>query len=114
MEGGTGGTRLPSHCRHRTRTAVLPVVTSSHRYILSVPLYATKAKRNGSTVACGRRNTASNNACMYIITIVSYSRLVLHNVFHNTQNTGVEGGETAIKLARRWGYDVKGVQEVNH
>mmetsp|Transcript_15087 Transcript_15087/g.44472 ORF Transcript_15087/g.44472 Transcript_15087/m.44472 type:complete len:394 (-) Transcript_15087:534-1715(-) len=24
-------------------------------------------------------------------------------------NTGVEGGETAIKLARRWGYDVKGV-----
>jgi ornithine--oxo-acid transaminase len=26
-------------------------------------------------------------------------------------NTGVEGGETAIKLARRWGYDVKGVQK---
>jgi acetylornithine/succinyldiaminopimelate/putrescine aminotransferase len=24
-------------------------------------------------------------------------------------NTGVEAGETAIKLARRWGYDVKGV-----
>ncbi|KAL3151801.1 hypothetical protein ABBQ38_012770 [Trebouxia sp. C0009 RCD-2024] len=24
-------------------------------------------------------------------------------------NTGVEGGETACKLARRWGYDVKGV-----
>lgn len=26
-------------------------------------------------------------------------------------NTGVEGGETALKLARRWAYDVKGVQE---
>jgi len=26
-------------------------------------------------------------------------------------NTGVEGGETAVKLARRWGYDVKGVPE---
>lgn len=26
-------------------------------------------------------------------------------------NTGVEGGETAIKLARRWGYDVKGVKK---
>jgi len=25
-------------------------------------------------------------------------------------NTGVEGGETAIKLARRWAYDVKGVE----
>ncbi len=26
-------------------------------------------------------------------------------------NTGVEGGETAIKLARRWGYAVKGISE---
>lgn len=26
-------------------------------------------------------------------------------------NTGVEGGETAIKLARRWAYDVKGVPD---
>jgi len=25
-------------------------------------------------------------------------------------NTGVEGGETAVKLARRWGYDVKGIE----
>ncbi len=28
-------------------------------------------------------------------------------------NTGVEGGETAIKLARRWGYQVKGIPENN-
>ncbi len=26
-------------------------------------------------------------------------------------NTGVEGGETAIKLARRWGYNVKGIAD---
>ncbi len=26
-------------------------------------------------------------------------------------NTGVEGGETAVKLARRWGYNVKGIPE---
>jgi ornithine--oxo-acid transaminase len=26
-------------------------------------------------------------------------------------NTGVEGGETAIKLARRWGYRVKGIED---
>jgi ornithine--oxo-acid transaminase len=25
-------------------------------------------------------------------------------------NTGVEGGETAIKLARRWGYEIKGIE----
>ena len=28
-------------------------------------------------------------------------------------NTGVEGGETAVKLARRWGYDVKGISDGN-
>ena len=28
-------------------------------------------------------------------------------------NTGVEGGETAIKLARRWGYTVKGIEANN-
>ena len=26
-------------------------------------------------------------------------------------NTGVEGGETALKLARRWAYEIKGVEE---
>jgi ornithine--oxo-acid transaminase len=26
-------------------------------------------------------------------------------------NTGVEGGETAIKLARKWAYEVKGIQD---
>ena len=26
-------------------------------------------------------------------------------------NTGVEGGETAVKLCRRWGYDVKGIPD---
>ena len=26
-------------------------------------------------------------------------------------NTGVEAGETAVKLARRWGYDVKGIKD---
>jgi len=26
-------------------------------------------------------------------------------------NTGVEGGETAVKLARKWGYNVKGIPE---
>ena len=26
-------------------------------------------------------------------------------------NTGVEGGESAVKLARKWGYNVKGVAE---
>ncbi|RYZ98640.1 MAG: ornithine--oxo-acid transaminase, partial [Proteobacteria bacterium] len=28
-----------------------------------------------------------------------------------TMNTGVEGGETAVKLARRWGYDKKKIPE---
>ncbi|CAM9765622.1 unnamed protein product, partial [Choristocarpus tenellus] len=40
----------------------------------------------------------------YITDYFGYERVL-------PMNTGVEGGETAIKLARRWGYDVKGVEE---
>jgi ornithine--oxo-acid transaminase len=38
----------------------------------------------------------------YITTLFGYDKVL-------PMNTGVEGGETAVKLARRWGYDVKGV-----
>eukprot|EP01083_Nonionella_stella_P110938 325021_1 len=38
----------------------------------------------------------------YITDFFGYDRVL-------PMNTGVEGGETAIKLARRWGYDVKGI-----
>ncbi|EFN56647.1 hypothetical protein CHLNCDRAFT_57535 [Chlorella variabilis] len=38
----------------------------------------------------------------YITRLLGYDKVL-------PMNTGVEGGETAVKLARRWGYDVKGV-----
>jgi len=38
----------------------------------------------------------------YITNLLGYDKIL-------PMNTGVEGGETACKLARRWGYDVKGV-----
>lgn len=38
----------------------------------------------------------------YMTKLFGYDKLL-------PMNTGVEGGETAVKLARRWGYDVKGV-----
>jgi len=38
----------------------------------------------------------------YITKLFGYDKVL-------PMNTGVEGGETAIKLARRWGYDVKGI-----
>lgn len=38
----------------------------------------------------------------YITKMLGYDRVL-------PMNTGVEAGETALKLARRWGYDVKGV-----
>ncbi|CBN75232.1 ornithine aminotransferase [Ectocarpus siliculosus] len=41
---------------------------------------------------------------LYVTAYFGYDRIL-------PMNTGVEGGETAIKLARRWGYDVKGVEE---
>ncbi|MFM9056894.1 MAG: ornithine--oxo-acid transaminase [Bacteroidota bacterium] len=38
----------------------------------------------------------------YMTRLFGYDKLL-------PMNTGVEGGETAIKLARRWGYEVKGI-----
>lgn len=40
----------------------------------------------------------------YITTLFGYDKML-------PMNTGVEGGETACKLARRWGYDVKMIPE---
>ncbi len=40
----------------------------------------------------------------YITTYFGYDKVL-------PMNTGVEGGETAIKLARRWGYQVKGIAD---
>jgi len=40
----------------------------------------------------------------YITTLLGYDKVL-------PMNTGVEGGETAFKLARRWGYEVKGIEK---
>ncbi|MEO6730611.1 MAG: ornithine--oxo-acid transaminase [Ferruginibacter sp.] len=40
----------------------------------------------------------------YITTYFGYDKVL-------PMNTGVEGGETAVKLARRWGYKVKGIAD---
>lgn len=40
----------------------------------------------------------------YITELLGYDKVL-------PMNTGVEGGETAIKLAKRWGYTVKGIED---
>lgn len=40
----------------------------------------------------------------YITNLLGYDKIL-------PMNTGVEAGETAFKLARRWGYDVKGIEK---
>ncbi|MEO1585749.1 MAG: ornithine--oxo-acid transaminase, partial [Bacteroidota bacterium] len=40
----------------------------------------------------------------YITELLGYDKVL-------PMNTGVEGGETAIKLARKWGYEKKGIPE---
>ena len=40
----------------------------------------------------------------YVTNYFGYDRLL-------PMNTGVEGGETAVKLARKWGYQVKGIEQ---
>lgn len=47
-------------------------------------------------------NNVLGNYAKYITEYFGYDRVL-------PMNTGVEGGETAVKLARRWGYDVKGI-----
>mmetsp|Transcript_10453 Transcript_10453/g.12725 ORF Transcript_10453/g.12725 Transcript_10453/m.12725 type:complete len:454 (-) Transcript_10453:117-1478(-) len=47
-------------------------------------------------------NDVLGDYCEFITSYFNYDRVL-------PMNTGVEGGETAIKLARRWGYEVKGI-----
>jgi len=49
-------------------------------------------------------NDALGEYAEFVTSYFGYDRVL-------PMNTGVEGGETAIKLARRWGYDVKGIPE---
>lgn len=54
---------------------------------------------------CGaERNAAHAVPATYTFTIRNAASHLMQVL---PMNTGVEGGETAIKLARRWGYDVK-------
>jgi len=48
-------------------------------------------------------NDVLGEYCEFITDYFGYERVL-------PMNTGVEGGETACKLARRWGYDVKGIK----
>lgn len=48
-------------------------------------------------------NDSLGEYCQFITDYFGYDRVL-------PMNTGVEGGETAIKLARRWGYAVKGIK----
>ena len=60
-----------------------------------------------STLALTSRafhNDVLGEWCEYATSLFGYERLL-------PMNTGVEGGETAVKLARRWAYDVKKVPE---
>jgi len=47
-------------------------------------------------------NDRLGSFCSFAADYFGYDRVL-------PMNTGVEGGESAIKLARRWGYDVKGI-----
>ena len=50
-------------------------------------------------------NNLLGDYAQYITQLFGYDKIL-------PMNTGVEGGETAIKLARRWAYNVKGVPDL--
>mmetsp|Transcript_7227 Transcript_7227/g.15950 ORF Transcript_7227/g.15950 Transcript_7227/m.15950 type:complete len:232 (+) Transcript_7227:116-811(+) len=47
-------------------------------------------------------NDALGEYSQFVTSYFGYDRVL-------PMNTGVEGGETAVKLARRWGYEIKGI-----
>ena len=49
-------------------------------------------------------NSVLGEYTQYITSLFGYDRVL-------PMNTGVEGGETAIKLCRKWAYKVKGIEE---
>lgn len=49
-------------------------------------------------------NNCLGEYAKYITSLLGYDKVL-------PMNTGVEGGETAVKLARRWGYSVKGIPQ---
>ena len=54
------------------------------------------------------------HACVPTDTNLSQTRYITELFGYDKvlpMNTGVEGGETACKLARKWGYTVKGIPE---
>ena len=58
------------------------------------------------------QNLTLTSRAFYNDALGDYSRFVSEYFGYDRvlpMNTGVEGGETAVKLARRWGYAVKGI-----
>lgn len=49
-------------------------------------------------------NDVLGEYCQYITSFFGYDKVL-------PMNTGVEGGETAVKLCRKWGYEKKGIPE---
>ncbi|KAL8431591.1 hypothetical protein Efla_000637 [Eimeria flavescens] len=64
---------------------------------------ALEAQAKRLTLTCRvLHNDAMPVLCRFLNDLLGYERVIL-------MNTGAEAGETAIKLARKWGYEVKGV-----
>lgn len=64
----------------------------------------TEQAQNLTLTSRAFHNDALGEYCQFVTQYFGMDRVL-------PMNTGVEGGETAVKLARRWGYDVKGIAE---
>lgn len=64
----------------------------------------TKQIKNLTLTSRAFHNDKLGNLCEYMNKTFNYNRFL-------PMNTGVEGGETAIKIARKWGYEKKNIPE---
>jgi ornithine--oxo-acid transaminase len=69
-------------------------------------LVATMREQAGKVTLTSRAfyNNVLGEFAQYITQLLGYDKVL-------AMNTGVEAGETSIKLARKWGYTVKGIEE---
>jgi len=63
----------------------------------------TEQAQNLTLTSRAFHNDALGEYCEFVTDYFGMDRVL-------PMNTGVEGGETAVKLARKWGYMVKGIQ----
>jgi acetylornithine/succinyldiaminopimelate/putrescine aminotransferase len=103
--GLTGRSFASRRCQHGTRyldfLSAYSAVNQGHAHPKILAALHAQADKLTLTSRAFHNNVLGEYA-KFVTDFFGFDRVL-------PMNTGVEGGETALKLCRRWGYDVKGI-----